>query len=233
MVMAAGHGTRMRPLTDMTCKALVEVDGKALIDHMLDRLLAAGICRVVVNVHSHADKLVSHLHQRKGGLDIVISDERAKLLETGGGLVKALPLLGESPFLICNIDALWIEFEPVLKGLMSAWQPDKMDELFLLAPTRDCLGYHGQGDFHLDRQGRISFNGPTMRPYVYAGIEIFKPELAYGFECEPFSRTQIWNPVFAHKGACGYVMNGYWMHVGDPDARKAAEIVMKQARSDG
>ena len=134
MVMAAGHGTRMRPLTDNTCKALVKVGGKALIDHILDRLDAAGITRAIVNVHAFADQLEAHLKTRKSGPEILISDERAELLETGGGVVKALPLLGHDPILICNIDAIWTEHKSVLSKLMQAWHPQSMDELLLLSP---------------------------------------------------------------------------------------------------
>ena len=153
MVMAAGHGMRMRPLTDNTCKALVKVGGKALIDHMLDRLEGAGIERAVVNVHTFADQLESYLRARTSGPEIIISDERAELLETGGGVVKALPLLGDDPVLICNIDAVWIAFEPVIASLMAAWRPEKMEELFVLARIQDTLGYGGAGDFDMNGSG--------------------------------------------------------------------------------
>ena len=133
MVMAAGHGTRMRPLTNDRSKAMVELGGKPLIDHMLDRLAEAGVERAVINVHAHADHLETHLKNRKGDPKIVISDEREELLETGGGVVKALPLLGTDPIFICNIDAIWHPFKPVLERLMAQWNPRKMDELLLLS----------------------------------------------------------------------------------------------------
>lgn len=228
MVMAAGHGTRMRPLTDNTCKALVRVGGKALIDHMLDRLEAAGITKAVVNVHAFADQLEAHLHARKSGPEIIISDERDELLETGGGVVKALPLLGIEPVLICNIDAVWMEFAPVVSGLLASWDAKRMDELFLLAPTDSVLGYSGRGDFNLTSQSRVSRRNADTARYVYAGVQIMKPELADGFKIEKFSRNLIWDQTFGRHKAFGFVLPGFWMHVGDPKALKAAEAVLKE-----
>ncbi|PHR91644.1 MAG: mannose-1-phosphate guanylyltransferase [Robiginitomaculum sp.] len=230
MVMAAGHGTRMRPLTDNTCKALVVVDGKTLINHMLDRLHTAGIERAIVNVHAFADQLEAHLKARTGGPKIIISNERDALLETGGGVVKALPLLGTAPVLICNIDAVWIEFAPVLSQLMQAWDGRIMDELFLLAPINDTLGYAGAGDFDLAGDGKVSRRTGDEADYVYAGVEIFKPKLARGFPQEKFSRTKIWDTVFAKQRAYGHVLAGFWMHVGDPEAVGFARAVLKEAR---
>lgn len=228
MVMAAGHGTRMRPLTNTTCKALVDIGGAPLIDHMLARLRAAGIQKAVVNVHSFAKQLISHLHARDFGLEIQISDERAGLLDTGGAVVKALPRLGNAPFLICNIDAVWIEFEHVLPGLLAAWDANKMDELFLLAPSKGCLGYNGDGDFYQELDGRLIMGGPKPRPFVFAGVEIMKPEFARGYDPVAFSRSRIWKQVFANRRAFGYNLPGYWMHVGDPRARAAAQAVLQQ-----
>lgn len=229
MVLAAGSGTRMRPLTDHTCKALVRLGGKALIDHTLDRLEAAGIRRAVVNTHTYADQLEAHLAARSGAMQIVISDERDALLETGGGVVKALPLLGEAPVLICNIDAVWIGFEPVLRGLLDAWDATRMDELFLLAHKQASLGIATKGDFHLGADGRIRRAGPEGADWYYAGVEIFKPALAKGWRAEKFSRNLIWNETLKHKRAFGFALPGFWMHVGDPSALKAAEAVLKEA----
>lgn len=226
MVMAAGLGTRMRPLTDDRCKALVDVGGKTLIDHMLDRLSAAGITRVIVNVHAYADKLDTHLKKRIGGPLITISDERDMLLETGGGVVKALPLLGTAPILICNIDAIWLEFSPVLDTLMAAWNPGAMDELFLLAPRAHCLGYTGSGDFDVSKTGQVSRRSGESADWVYAGVEIFKPHLAKPFKAEKFSRNEIWNSTLSRRRISGLALPGYWMHVGDPDARKAAQAIL-------
>lgn len=231
MVMAAGHGTRMQPLTDNTCKALVEVDGKALIDHMLDRLDEAGIIRAVVNVHAFADQLEAHLKTRKSGPEIIISDEREELLETGGGVVKALPLLGHDPILICNIDAIWTEEAPVITSLINAWHPQIMDELLLLAPVENTIGYDGKGDFIAGFDLRLFRRGQNPAPYVsyvYAGVQIFKPKLAYNLKEEKFSRNKIWDISLARGKIIGHFMDGLWMHVGDPEALIKAESVLKK-----
>ncbi len=232
MVMAAGHGTRMRPLTDDRSKAMVTVAGLPLIEHMLRRLEAAGIERAVVNVHAHADHLEDYLSCRQG-LKIIISNEREDLLETGGGLVKALPLLGHAPILICNIDAVWIEFVPALNALMAAWNPKVMDELLMLTPTGQVLGLESQGDFDLSRTGQISYRRQNRASHLYCGVQIFKPELAKGYPLERFSRKKIWDKTLSNDRAFGHVMEGYWMHVGDPQARRWAEAVIKQARKGG
>lgn len=228
MVMAAGHGTRMRPLTNDRSKAMVEVGGKPLIDHMLGRLEAAGIKCAVVNVHAFADHLEDHLKTADYDLDIIISDERETLLETGGGLVKALPLLGDDPILICNIDAIWKEHSPVIPALLAAWDAEEMDDLMLLAPVTDCLGFSGRGDFNMDRSGRISRRtGPTA-DWAYAGVQIFKPELANGWPEARFSRAEIWKESLSKGRMYGLPIPGYWMHVGDPEAKDAAETVLTE-----
>ncbi len=229
MIMAAGHGTRMRPLTNDRSKAMVEVGGKPLIDHMLDRLSKIGVERAVVNVHAHADHLENHLNRRKIGPEIIISDERQALLETGGGLVNALPLLGEDPVLICNIDAIWVDFTPVLEGLLKAWNPAIMDELFLLARRDASLGYAGSGDFDMADGGRLTRRKGDTADHIYAGVEIFKPALAKRFKPEKFSRNVIWNETLKRNRIYGFELPGYWMHVGDPQARLAAEAVLKEA----
>jgi len=228
MVMAAGHGTRLRPLTNATCKAMVKVADKTLIDHTLDRLYQVGVKRAIVNIHTFADDLEAHLHKRKTGPEIIISDEREELLETGGGVVKALPLLGDNPVFICNIDAMWIGFEDVLGGMMRKWDATKMDELFLLAPRRATLGLDGRGDFTLANDGRISRAGVDGSNWFYAGIEIFKPHLAKPFKIEKFSRNKIWNATLKRRKAFGHILPGYWMHVGDPKAHRATEAVLMQ-----
>lgn len=226
MVMAAGHGTRMRPLTNDRSKAMVEVGGKTLIDHMLDRLNDAGVKRAVVNVHAHADHLEDHLRKRSQGPEIIISCERENLLETGGGVVKALPLLGEDPVLICNIDAVWVEFAPVIKTLMDAWDPAEMDDLLLLAPKPRTLGYPGTGDFDMDRDGRLSWKAGDKAFWVYAGVEIFTPSNAAGYSLRKFSRTEIWQKSIDRGRVFGVPIPGYWMHVGDPVSRDAAEAIL-------
>lgn len=231
MVMAAGYGTRMKPLTHDRSKAMVFLDGKPLIDHMLDRLAAVGVTRAIVNVHAHADHLESHLKARLQSvqtqdLEIIISDEREALLETGGGVVKALPLLGSDPIFICNIDAIWIAFEPVLEALLDQWDAGRMDELLLLAQRDSALGYSGKGDFDRTPDGRIARRAGTSSNFIYAGVQIFKPELAKGFPLERFSRNKIWDRTLERRRIFGNILQGYWMHVGDPRALRAAEAVL-------
>jgi len=230
MVLAAGYGTRMRPLTNDRAKAMIEVGGKPLIDHMLDRLQDAGIQRAVVNVHAHADHLEAHLKARKHGPEIIISDERDALLETGGGMVKALPLLGEDPVLACNIDAVWIERgEPIIRSLIDRWKPLIMDDLLLLAPLEQSLGYHGKGDFLFSHDGRLERRGDRERaPYVYAGVQITKLNRLAKEPVEPFSRNRIWNYTLAAGTIYGHILDGYWMHVGDPQAREEAESKLRK-----
>ena len=229
MVMAAGHGTRMRPLTNNRSKAMVEVAGKPLIDHMLDRLAEVGVQRAIVNVHAHADHLEAHFAKRKTGPEIIISNEREELLETGGGVVKALPLLGKNPIFICNIDAIWHPFKPVLENLMKAWNPKVMDELLLCARADWSLGYAGKGDFNIHDDKRLTRREGESADHVYAGVQIFKPALAKPFNVERFSRNKIWDETLMRRKLFGVELPGYWMHVGDPRAVIAAEAVLKEA----
>ena len=229
MVMAAGHGTRMRPLTNDRSKAMVEVAGKPLIDHMLDRLTEVGVARAIVNVHAHADHLEAHLAKRRLGPEIIISDEREALLETGGGVVKALPLLGSDPIFICNIDAIWHPFEPVLETLLNKWDAQKMDELLLCARADWSLGYAGKGDFNIHDDARLTRRFGESANHVYAGVQIFKPHLAEPFNIERFSRNKIWDETLKRRKLFGVELPGYWMHVGDPRAVIAAEAVLQEA----
>ena len=226
MVLAAGHGTRMRPLTNDRSKAMVVVGGRPLIDHMLDRLAEVGVTRAVVNVHAHADHLQAHLKTREGLPEIIISDERAELLETGGGVVKALPLLGEDPIFICNIDAIWLENKSALKSLLGAWQPSQMDDLLLLAPKDETLGYYGGGDFELSNERQISRRQGDSAPYVYAGVQIARLSPLRAFKAEPFSRNKVWDVSLPAGRAYGVPLDGFWMHVGDPNARDEAEAIL-------
>jgi MurNAc alpha-1-phosphate uridylyltransferase len=225
MVLAAGLGTRMRPLTDDRPKALVELGGRALIDHMLDRLAEAGVSRAVVNVHAFADRLEAHLAARAGAPVIAISDERAELLETGGGLKQARSLLGDGPVYTANIDAVWIEHgEPALSALARAFEPARMDACLLVTPTDAALGFDGPGDFFLEPDGRLSFRGEAAAaPYAFAGVQIFKPELVDGEAAMVFSTATIWRRLAEAGRLHGVVLDGQWMHVGDPQAREAAE----------
>ena len=224
MVLAAGLGTRMRPLTLDRPKALVEVAGRALIDHMLDRLAAAGVERAVVNVHAFADQLEDHLAGRKD-LEIVISDERDALLETGGGLRKARRLLGEAPILVTNIDSVWTEpGEPVIERLIAAWDPGRMDDLLMLAPIGATLGFDGPGDFHREADGRISHRGArAAAPFAYIGVHMMRPDLIDAWPDAAHSILPHWLAMAGTGRLAGTVMDGLWMHVGDPAARAAAE----------
>ncbi len=228
MVLAAGIGSRMRPLTDDRPKALVEVGGKALVDHMLDRLADAGVTRAVVNAHHFGDRLVAHLAGRTHP-QIVISDERERLLETGGGLKKARPLLGEDPIWAANIDSVWIEgARPALATLAEAWDPARMDACLLLAPMDRVMGFDGPGDFFLEADGRLRHRGGEARaPYAYIGVQILKPQTVDDGPEGPFSLFQTWMALMAAGRLHGAVMDGDWMHVGDPAARDAAEARLK------
>lgn len=225
LILAAGLGTRMRPLTDDRPKALVEVGGKALIDHMIGRLKDAGVRRFVVNVHYFADRLEAHL-TRHTDIEIIISDERDKLLETGGGLKKARPLLGEDPLFVANIDSVWIgdQADTALSDLKAHWQPDKMDALLLLAHMHRSSGFDGAGDFFLEADGRLQFRGhATTAPFAYMGVHITCPSIVDTIEDEAFSLTPIWRQKAEQNRLYGAVMEGDWMHVGDPQARNIAE----------
>ncbi len=224
MVMAAGLGTRMRPLTDDRPKALVEVAGRTLIDHLLDRLSAAGVSKVVVNVHAFADRLESHLSRRRD-LEIVIADERGGLLETGGGLKAARHLLGESPVIVANVDSLWTEKgETALDRLIAAWDPRRMDDLLLLAPVGGSLGFYDTGDFFLADDGAISHRGSAASaPFAYAGVHIIDPRRADDWPTGAYGIFPHWMTMQARGRLHGVPMAGTWMHVGDPPARDAAE----------
>lgn len=224
MVLAAGLGTRMRPLTDDRPKALVEVAGQALIDHVLDRLAEVGVERAVVNVHWFADRLESHLAARGRGPQIVISDERADLLETGGGLRKAIPLLGPDPVFVANIDSVWIDRGDALNQLARLWNPSIMDAALLLARREGSIGFEGDGDFFLGDDGRLTFRGDAPEaPFAYMGVHICRPDYVAAGPDGPFSLSGFWRRSAAAGRLFGCVLDGDWMHVGDPQARDAAE----------
>jgi N-acetyl-alpha-D-muramate 1-phosphate uridylyltransferase len=231
MVLAAGLGTRMRPLTNDRPKALVEVGGRVLIDHMLDRLLEQGVTRAVVNVHAFADRLETHLKGRREP-DIVISDERDVLLETGGGVKQARSLLGEAPVWVCNIDSVWLEgATPAMRALAEAWDPERMDACLLLAPMEASMGFDGPGDFYRDEAGRLTHRGDRpSAPFNYIGVQILKPAIVDDGPDGPFSLMLSWRELMARGRLHGVVMDGFWMHVGDPEARAAAEARLKEAQ---
>lgn len=224
MVLAAGLGTRMRPLTDDRPKALVEVGGKALVDHVLDRLADVGVERAVVNVHWFADRLEAHLAARGRGPEIAISDERAELLETGGGLKKARGLLGEDPVFVANIDSVWIDRGDALNQLARLWNPSIMDAALLLARREGSIGFEGDGDFFLEEDRRLIFRGEApAAPFAYMGVHICRPDYVAAGPEGPFSLSGLWRRSAAAGRLHGCVLDGDWMHVGDPEARDAAE----------
>ena len=225
MVLAAGLGTRMRHLTDDRPKPMVAVAGRTLIDHVLDRVAEAGIGRAVVNVHYMADVLERHLAARPPLPQIHISDERDQLLETGGGLVRAAPILwpaGEEhrPVLVHNSDSIWIEgVGRNLDRLIAAWDDAAMDALLLLAPTIASLGYAGRGDFTLDKLGRLERRQERrVAPYVFTGVSLASRRLLAGAPVGPFSLNVLWSRAIEHGRAFGLRLDGMWMHVGDPQA---------------
>ncbi|ATC26395.1 nucleotidyltransferase family protein [Caulobacter vibrioides] len=234
MVLAAGLGTRMRPLTNDRPKALVEVAEKALIDHMLDRLVAAGVETAVVNVHYFADLVEAHLRAREAkGLAprIVISDERAQALETGGGIKHALALLGEAPVFVANIDSIWIEHAgAAVDAVAAAWDPERMDVCLMLASTTESLGFHDTGDVFLSADGLVRFkDAGEIAPLVYVGVHICKPEITADGPDGPFSLLPLWKRLAADGRVCGVAPEGLWMHVGDPQAKLAAEARLAEA----
>lgn len=224
MVLAAGLGTRMRPLTDGRPKALVNVAGRALIDHVLDRLVEAGVGRVVVNVHAFADMLETHLRGRSD-LDIAISDERERLMETGGGVRQARPLLGDAPIVVCNIDSVWDEpHGSAIARLAAGFDPSRMSARLMLAAMDKQLGYEGQGDFFMDEHGALMFRDALPHtPWAYMGAQIFDPRAIDVEPLAPFSFTRIWRRLAAAGRLYGAPLNGFWMHVGDPQSRLEAE----------
>ncbi|MFD1611352.1 nucleotidyltransferase family protein [Sphingomonas tabacisoli] len=228
MVLAAGLGKRMRPLTATRPKPLVEVAGKALLDHAIDRLKAAGVKKAVVNAHYLADALEAHLRRRIQGIDVVVSDERAQLLETGGGLVKALPLIDADPFLVVNSDNLWVDGPAdSIRALAARWDDERMDALLLLVPLARANCHRGKGDFHMDGAGRLSRRKPgRVAPFVFTGVQILSKRLFEGAKAEPFSLNILWDRAIEQGRAFGLVHNGLWFDVGTPPAVKRTEAML-------
>jgi len=227
MVLAAGLGTRMRPHNGQIPKPLVTVGGKALIDYALDRLANAGVELAVVNVHHLADQIERHLACRQRP-QIVISDERTVLLGTGGGVIKAMPALGGGPFFHVNSDTIWIDgVAPNLMRLASAFDAARMDALLLLAPTTTSIGYVGRGDFTMTPDGRLVRRGEReVAPFVYAGAAILTPAFFAGVPEGPSSMSPLFDRAAAAERLYGLRLEGVWMHVGTPEAVKAAEAAL-------
>jgi len=224
MVFAAGLGTRMRPITDTIPKPLIKVAGRTLIDHCLDRLAEAGVATAIVNVHWLADQIEAHLKSRVAP-KIVISDEREDLLDQGGGIKKALPLIGDAPFFICNTDALWIEGpRSELDRLIKFFDPEKMDALLLVAQAAGAVGVDWPGDFTMSADGRLTQRDPRhVAPFVYAGFGIIKPQLFEGTAEDVFRLAPFFFRAAEQGRLFGVRLDGIWLHVGRPESIAEAE----------
>lgn len=224
MVLAAGLGTRMRPITDKIPKPLVEVYGKTLLDHGLDALVKAGVEETVINVHYHADQIEEHVKNRND-LNITISDERNELLDSGGGIANALPLLGDDPFYLINADSFWIEgYHPNLSRMTEVWQDTDMDIMLLLASMANAVGFGSKGDFSMDPAGRLERRGEKkIAPFAYAGAAIIKPSVFKNAPKGAFSLNQQFNEALEQERLFGLRLEGLWLHVGTPDAIREAE----------
>lgn len=231
MVLAAGLGERMRPLTLRMPKPLVPLAGKTLLDHVLDRLASAGVKTAIVNVHYLPDQLEAHVQGREGQPpEIVISDERGVLLNTGGGVVKALPLLGPGPFFINNADSVWSEGPaPALKRMLRKWDKERMDSLLLLAPLTTSIGYGGKGDFAMSPDGRLTRRGQDeVVPFAFAGVSLCDASLFEDAPQGPFSLNLLWDRALAKGRLYGMRLDGRWMHVGTPEALAEAETLFER-----
>ena len=245
MILAAGKGTRMRPAPDDVPKPLIEINGQALLGRMIMRLADVGIRRVVVNVHHKADRVENYLAAHDWPIEIVVSDERDTLLETGGGVKKALPLLAADTFLVCNADMLWRENSPAIEGLMTSYQAGNVH--LLLAALNATTGYDGTGDFGGDFGGDFALlpqsakgkkgelcrlqnniqNGQNENAYVFAGVQILTRDWVNKIADNFFSLNKIYDVALASNHLTGYVMNGLWMHVGTKAGRAEAEKNMR------
>lgn len=232
MVMAAGLGKRMRPLTATRPKPLVEVAGKPLIGHVFDHLRAAGVKRAVVNVHYLADAVEAYLRARVKDIEVVVSDERKQLMETGGGLVKARELIGDKPFICVNSDNLWVD-GPIdaIRALAAQWDDDRMDALLLVVPLARANGHGGKGDFRIDPHGRIVERRKPGRlaPFVYTGVQILSPRVIRDWPEGPFSTNLFWNRAIEAGRAWAVVHQGLWFDVGTPQAIGMTEAVLADA----
>ena len=230
MVLAAGLGTRMRPLTDNTPKPLIQVAGKALIDYTLDRFFAAGVERAVVNVHYLAEQMEAHLAERTVPR-VLISDERAQPMETGGALIQAAPALGDGPVFCTNTDAILLDTPDgngegeACADLAAAWDDEAMDALLLLCPLDRASGYDGTGDFILDEQGRVCWpqSDPAAERYVFTGLQVIHPRLFADEPLRKVSTRAFWEQAMEAGRLYGRLHKGPWMHVGDPEGLKLAE----------
>ena len=230
MIMAAGKGTRMMPLTADRPKPLIEVGGVALLDHVLDHLRDAGVGKIVVNVHYLAQQVEQHLAVSAADLDLRISDERALLRDTGGGLVQALPLISDDPFICVNADNWWTNAgDNAISQLMAHWDDDRMDVLMLLIPLKTAYNSQGIGDFNMDADGRLSRRqGDAPASYVWTGIQMLSKRLIVDPPADVFSTNIFWDRAIAQGRCMGIVHDGLWFDVGYPAAIAATEAKLAE-----
>ena len=232
MILAAGLGTRMAPLTHEKPKPLIALNGKPLIDHAIDRLVRGGVNYIVVNVHYLADQLIAHLEKRQlqdSSVKIQILDETGMILETGGGVAKALPCFEGEPFFTYNSDSLWVEgMGSAIARMKARWNPDTMDALMLLAPCATAIGYDGRGDFQMDAWGLLK-RRPEMNlaPFVWTGLQIIHPRLFDGAPTGRFSINPLWDKAIEKGRLAGLRLDGVWIHVGTPQGLEDAENFLR------
>lgn len=229
MVLAAGLGRRMRPLTATRPKPLVVVAGSTLLDRALALLESGGVRQAVVNVHYMADRIEAHLAARPSRLAIRISDERAELLETGGGITGALPLIASDPFLAINADNIWIDGPtPAVRLLARRWNPDAMDALLLMVPLARANNHAGAGDFHMDPVGRLRRRTPgRVAPFVFTGLQLLSKSLFDGVAAEPFSMNRLWDRAAGRGRLFGIAHQGLWFDVGTAAAVPRTEQLLQ------
>jgi N-acetyl-alpha-D-muramate 1-phosphate uridylyltransferase len=230
MVFAAGRGMRMRPITETLPKPLVKVGGRALIDHSLDRLAESGVERAIVNVHWLADQIETHLAKRRAP-KIFISDERSQLLDQGGGIKRALPMIGADPFLICNTDAFWIEGpRSNIARLARTFDSDAMDILLMVVAGAGAVGVDWPGDFAMSHDGRLQPRDPRrVAPFVYTGVGIVKPQLFESETADAFRLAPLFHVAAAEGRLYGVRLDGLWVHVGRPETIAEAELAIERS----
>ncbi len=227
MILAAGLGTRMAPLTAERPKPLIELQGRALIDHVIDKMVRADVEFIVVNVHYKAEMMKAHLARRKD-VSIQICDETDAILDTGGAITNALPLFRGEPFFTQNSDSLWVEgMGHALSRMQERWDPSKMDALMLLAPCATSIGYEGRGDFEMHTDGRLMRRSEMkLAPFVWTGLQIVHPRLFEGAPRGRFSINPLWDKAIENERLFGIRLDGVWIHVGTPQAKSEAEAFL-------
>ena len=227
MILAAGLGTRMGPLTTDKPKPLVELHGRTLIDHVIDKMVRGGVNFVVVNVHYKAEMMKAHLAGRKD-VSIQICDETDAILDTGGAIANALPLFRGEPFFAQNSDSLWVEgMGHALSRMQERWDSEKMDALMLLAPCATSIGYEGHGDFEMGADGRLKRRAEMkLAPFVWTGLQIVHPRLFEGAPSGRFSINPLWDKAIENERLFGIRLDGVWIHVATPEAKSEAEMFL-------